>query len=76
MAFGAIRVSRFLYIDDFLQAFDLQHVFHLENDVMLYVNWMSFCLYLKKCYAGIATTLKAVLNAFWICLYSNSSCHV
>ena len=38
--------ERFLYIDDFMQQYDMKHVFHLENDNLLYVNLQE----IKKIY--------------------------
>lgn len=48
--------ERFLYLDDFMQQFDMQQVFHLESDNMLYVNLAELMpIFLQK-YSGIAAT--------------------
>lgn len=48
--------ERFLYLDDLIQRDQLSHVFHLENDVMLYVNLTEMCPLFQKYYPGIAAT--------------------
>lgn len=46
--------ERFLYLDDFMQQYELRDVFHIENDTMLYVDLAQLEPIFKKCYSGIA----------------------
>jgi hypothetical protein len=48
--------ERFLYLYDLIEEYDLQNVFHLEYDVMLYVNLESLLPILQKNYPGIGAT--------------------
>lgn len=46
--------ERFLYLDDFMQQYDLRGIVHLENDTMLYVSLDELEPIFKKHYPGIA----------------------
>ncbi len=48
--------ERFLYLYDFMASYNLQNVFHLENDVMLYVNLKELLPIFQSQYSGIAAT--------------------
>lgn len=46
--------ERFLYLDDFMQQYDMHHVFHLETDTMLYVDLKEMKQIFVENYHGIA----------------------
>lgn len=48
--------ERFLYLDDFMQQFNVEHVFHLESDNMLYVDLSELMPVFIEKYPGIAAT--------------------
>jgi|SRR5579862_2596235 len=51
--------ERFFYLDEFIKERDLHDVFHLENDIMLYVNLDDLLPIFKKNYPGmIAATFE------------------
>jgi hypothetical protein len=48
--------ERFLVLNDFMQYYDVENVFHLENDNMLYVNLKELLPIFKEHYPGIGAT--------------------
>jgi hypothetical protein len=46
--------KRFLHLYDFIKQYDKKDVFHLENDVMLYVNLAEMMPVFTQYYSGIA----------------------
>lgn len=50
--------ERFFYIEELMRQYDLSDVFHLENDIMLYVDLDELMPVFKK-YAGIAAVFDA-----------------
>jgi hypothetical protein len=50
--------ERFLYLQDLVVQYNLKNVFHLENDVMLYVNLETLLLVFESQYKGIAVTMN------------------
>jgi hypothetical protein len=54
--FWLVTSQRFLYLNELMHTFNLKHVFHLENDVMLYVNLNNLLPQFKEYYPGIAVT--------------------
>lgn len=48
--------ERFFYLDELIKERKLHEVFHLENDVMLYVNLEKLLPVLRRYYKGIAMT--------------------
>lgn len=51
--------ERFLYIDDFMQQHHLSDVFHIENDVMLYVDLAVLEPKIQEKYDGIAAVFDS-----------------
>lgn len=49
-------LERFFFLEDFLAQFDIENVFHLENDNMLYVDLEELLPIFKKYYPGIGAT--------------------
>jgi hypothetical protein len=49
--------ERFLYLDDFMQQYNLHHVVHLESDNMLYVDIQELLPIFKSKYPGIGGVL-------------------
>ncbi len=45
--------ERFFYLDDFVRMYNLSDVFHLENDVMLYVDLSELLPVFRKHYNGM-----------------------
>ena len=55
--FWRYTLERFLYLDDFIQQYKLNNVFHAENDVMIYFNLEEKLHVFQECYPKmIATT--------------------
>lgn len=50
--------ERFLYLNDYMQAYAIENVFHLENDVMLYADLKALLPLFIQYYPGIATTFE------------------
>jgi len=50
--------ERFLYLYDWMATNEIENVFHLENDVMLYVNLEELLPVFQKFYPGIAATFE------------------
>jgi hypothetical protein len=48
--------ERFLYLDDLIRQYQLENVFHLENDNMLYVDLDTLLPIFQAQYPGIAAT--------------------
>lgn len=48
--------ERFLYLNDFMAAYQIENVFHLENDNMLYVDLGELLPIFQEKYNGIAAT--------------------
>lgn len=46
--------ERFFYLDEFMQQYNIQDVYHLENDNMLYVDLADLIAPIKQNYSGIA----------------------
>lgn len=51
--------ERLLYLNDFIQQYDMYDVFHLENDNMLYVDLAEIMPVLKVRYPGIAAVFDS-----------------
>lgn len=51
--------ERFMYLYDFMVFHGIDHVFHIENDVMLYVDLEKLLPIFLKHYHGIATTFES-----------------
>lgn len=54
--FWSFAVERFFYLDDFMSQYRMEHVFHLENDNMLYVNLEELLPIFQEFYKGIGAT--------------------
>lgn len=54
--FWTYTIERFLYLNDLLSQHKLNNVFHLENDVMLYVDLGELLPVFRRHYKGIAST--------------------
>lgn len=50
-------IERFLYLDDFIQQYGLTHVFHTENDVMIYFDIGEKLPIFKQDYQGKIATV-------------------
>ena len=53
---GLYSSERFFYLDELMSQHKLQNVFHLEADVMLYVDLQKLLPFFKARYPGIAAT--------------------
>lgn len=74
--FWRFTSERFLYLDDFIQQYKLSHVFHLENDVMLYADLEEIFPVFQKHYPAIAATFdhdKRCVPGFFYYANSESS---
>ncbi|GAG01362.1 unnamed protein product, partial [marine sediment metagenome] len=49
-------MTRFVYIENFLAARGLRHVYHFENDVLLYFSIVKYHSVFKRLYEGLAVT--------------------
>lgn len=49
--------ERFLYLHDLMVQYDLENVFHLEHDNMLYANLVELLPIFKENYKGLAITM-------------------
>ena len=58
---GYLRYTseRFLYLYDYMVAYQEKNIFHLENDVLLYVDLQRLLPIFEACYQGIATTFES-----------------
>lgn len=54
--FWAYASERFFSLDDFMHQFEIEDVFHLENDNMLYADLNEILPIVKSRYPGIAAT--------------------
>ena len=54
--FWKVTSERFFVLDELMQTYKLTHVFHLENDNMLYVDLGKLLALFKKHYKGIGAT--------------------
>lgn len=50
--------ERFLYLNDYIQEYAIENVFHLENDVMLYADLELLLSLFIQYYPGIGTTFE------------------
>lgn len=51
--------ERFFYLEEFIRDYNLVDVFHIENDIMLYVNLQSLLPVFQKYYKGIGITFPS-----------------
>lgn len=51
--------ERFLYLHDYMAAFGAKNIFHIENDVLLYVDLEKLLPVFQAYYPGIATTFES-----------------
>lgn len=51
--------ERFLYLHDYMAAVGAENVFHIENDVLLYVDLEKLLSVFQQYYPGIATTFES-----------------
>ncbi len=59
--------ERFLVLHDFMRAFELKNILHLESDVVLYTNFSNFCDRFSS-YARLAVPLdrdRAIPGVVW-----------
>ncbi len=49
-------VERFFYLDEFLTQHQLEHVVHLENDVMIYFELEQLISVFDRCYSSVGGT--------------------
>ena len=57
--FWVYTSERFFYLEEFIREYNLSDVFHMENDIMLYVNLESLLPIFQKHYDGmIAATFE------------------
>ena len=54
--FWRVTLERFLYLDDFIQKNNCKNVFHLENDVMLYLDLKEKLHAFETCYNGMVAS--------------------
>lgn len=54
--FWTVAVTRFIYMENFLRKNDLRHVYHFENDVLIYFNIREHEHIFKRLYKGLAIT--------------------
>lgn len=54
--FWRYTLERFLYLDDFIQQYGLNNVFHTENDVMIYFNLEEKLPVFQECYPKMIAT--------------------
>lgn len=65
-AFWFYASERFLYLDDFMQQYDVKDLFHLESDNLLFVNLKDLLPIFQQKYPHIG----AIFNNDWCCLPS------
>lgn len=54
--FWTVSMTRFIYLETLMRTHDLQHVYHFENDVLIYFNISKFHHVFKQLYHNIALT--------------------
>lgn len=54
--FWRFTLERFFYLEEFASQYNLENIFHLENDVMLYVNLETLLPLFINHYSNIAAT--------------------
>lgn len=54
--FWQYTTERFFYLEEFIQTHNLSNVFHIENDIMLYVDLATLLPTMQKYYNGIGIT--------------------
>ncbi len=54
--FWTVALTRFAYIEQFMKAAGLQHVYHFENDILIYFELAKFHETFKKLYKNLAVT--------------------
>ncbi len=58
--FWRFTSERFFYLEEFVREYNLENVFHLENDIMLYVDLIQLMPVFKKSYSNmIAATFDS-----------------
>lgn len=55
--FWKYTIERFFYLEEIMRKYDLKNGFHLENDVLLYVNLADLLPVFTENYSGLAVTL-------------------
>ncbi len=55
-SFWMVALTRFVYIESFMQQNNLQHVYHFENDILLYFDISKFHETFKQLYRNLAIT--------------------
>lgn len=54
--FWTVSITRFVYLENFLRENNLQHVYHFENDILIYFDISKFHHLFKQLYSNIAIT--------------------
>jgi len=54
--FWTVTATRLFYIENFMRAHDLHHVYHFENDVLIYFDIKKYDLLFQRLYKSIAIT--------------------
>ncbi len=54
--FWMVALTRFVYLEEFMRLNKLRHVYHLENDVLIYFNISEYHETFKQLYKNLAIT--------------------
>lgn len=54
--FWTVALTRFVYLENFMRANELEHLYHFENDVLIYFDISKFCHVFEQLYENIAIT--------------------
>lgn len=55
-SFWTVSITRFIYLENFMRENNLRHVYHFENDVLIYFDISKFHNVFKQLYSNIAIT--------------------
>lgn len=71
--FWTITATRLIYIENFMQQYNLREVYHFENDVLIYFDFRDYNSTFRKLFQNMAITVggpdKAMTGLFYIRSY-------
>ncbi len=67
--FWTICATRFMYLENFMRDNDLKHIYHADNDVLIYFNLAESHNTFQRLYPGIAITPESPYKASALFMY-------
>lgn len=73
-SFWTVSITRFIYLENFLRKNNLQHVYHFENDILIYFDISKFHHVFRQLYSNIAITPGGPMKTMTGFMYIDNYC--